>query len=324
MRPRRPLPRLVGGAALLVGAAFALPCAAQFVPRDNVSRIASVDAATLYNGACAACHGQDGTGDGPAARRLGEPRPRNLTAGVFKFRSTPSGSLPTDDDLFRTISRGVPGTWMPQWSELLAPEEIWALVDYVKGFSPLFALEEPEAPIDVPRPPPVTPDLIEEGMLVYTMLGCAACHGERGQGDGPSSRELTDDDARPIKAYDFTRGYYKNGWTSTEVYTTLVTGLSGTPMPAFQQESLAFPGGTSPDLLPPASGPASYEELRTYLAPRPSANDLQRLSAAQLTDLTRHRMWALVAYVESLARPKNALDWLFRDNPELSGGRLGR
>src|SRR5438874_204311 len=55
---------------------------------------------------CIGCHGAKGDGNGLAATFL-FPRPRDFTIGAFKFRSTPSGSLPTDGDLFRTVTRGV-------------------------------------------------------------------------------------------------------------------------------------------------------------------------------------------------------------------------
>ena len=40
------------------------------------------------------------------------------TAGVYKFRSTMSGQLPTDDDLFRTITLGIAGTSMDHYAVL--------------------------------------------------------------------------------------------------------------------------------------------------------------------------------------------------------------
>src|SRR3989337_2257533 len=55
---------------------------------------------------CSFCHGLTGAGDGPAADSL-DPRPRDFTAGTYKFRTTQSGGLPTDEDLFRTTSRGL-------------------------------------------------------------------------------------------------------------------------------------------------------------------------------------------------------------------------
>src|SRR5207245_9280645 len=83
----------------------------------------AADAATrehgraVYTRRCVGCHGRDGDGNGEAATFL-SPRPRDFTAAIFKFRSTPSGSLPTDADLVRTVTRGAPRTAMPTWHEL--------------------------------------------------------------------------------------------------------------------------------------------------------------------------------------------------------------
>ena len=71
----------------------------------------------VYHQRCVGCHGEKGDGNGPAAAFL-DPRPRNFTVPAFKFRTTPSGSLPTDGDLYRTITRGVRWTAMPTWHEL--------------------------------------------------------------------------------------------------------------------------------------------------------------------------------------------------------------
>ena len=67
---------------------------------------------TLYLKYCSTCHGVDGTGEGTATVYL-FPKPRDFTKGIFKFQSTPSGSLPTDGDLERTIRNGMPGSAMP-------------------------------------------------------------------------------------------------------------------------------------------------------------------------------------------------------------------
>src|SRR2546430_12874238 len=81
-------------------------------------------APAVYNHACAWCHGKDGRGDGPAAFSINKylsPRPRDFTRGRFKLRSTPSGQLPIDDDLLRTLERGIPG-YMPSFRGLTAGE----------------------------------------------------------------------------------------------------------------------------------------------------------------------------------------------------------
>ena len=94
------------------------------------------DAVELYNRHCAACHGTEGDGQGPAAYLL-SPKPRDFTSGTYKFRSTPSGSPPTDRDLLRTLKRGVPGTAMPMWERLPENDQV-ALVEFLKSFSDIF------------------------------------------------------------------------------------------------------------------------------------------------------------------------------------------
>ena len=65
----------------------------------------------IYFQRCSFCHGLLGDGNGPAADFM-DPRPRDFTLGTFKFRTTQSGELPLDEDLFRTVSRGLSGTGM--------------------------------------------------------------------------------------------------------------------------------------------------------------------------------------------------------------------
>jgi len=88
----------------------------------------------LYRRHCAHCHGISGDGHGPTAMIL-DPYPRDYRPGVFKFKSTFNPSEPTDDDLRHVIHEGVPGTAMPAFAPLLAPDEIDALVEYVKYLS---------------------------------------------------------------------------------------------------------------------------------------------------------------------------------------------
>jgi len=71
----------------------------------------------LYQRYCIFCHGQFGDGTGESAPYL-DPKPRDFTKGVYKCRSTPSGSLPLDSDLFDTIGRGMHASGMPAWRPL--------------------------------------------------------------------------------------------------------------------------------------------------------------------------------------------------------------
>ena len=185
----------------------------------------------VYARRCVGCHGDKGDGNGPAATFL-DPRPRNFTLGAFKFRTTPSGSLPTDGDLYRTLTRGVRFTAMPTWHELPDKDRI-AVIAFIKTFSSRWKEEKPEPPIGIGEPPKATPELLARGKTLYAQAKCFQCHGEGGRGDGPSADELQDDLKFKIRPADFTKGQFKGGSDVRDIYRTMTTGLDGTPMPSF-------------------------------------------------------------------------------------------
>jgi len=180
---------------------------------------------------CVSCHGVQGDGRGEAAASLNPP-PRNFTTGVYKFRSTMSGQLPTDDDLFRTITIGIVGTSMDRYAAL--PErDRRALVAYLKSLSPRFVQEETGAPIPFPPPRPLTPESAARGRALYERMQCAVCHGDGARGDGPLAADLNDTDGLPIRPADLARWKLKGGPAPESVYRSVMTGLDGTPMPSY-------------------------------------------------------------------------------------------
>ncbi len=187
----------------------------------------------LYRRRCVFCHGWKGDGHGPVARGI-FPKPRDFTRGIFKIRSTPTGSPPTDEDLFETIGRGMPGTMMPSFSNL-TDEQRWALVYYVKSFFTDPAAPSPEA-IQIPeklRPQP-TFESIARGRQIFLQFECWKCHGLWGHGDGPSSQGMVDDWGYPIRVADLNHPkLLRGGYSPRELYRTIATGVGGTPMPAF-------------------------------------------------------------------------------------------
>jgi cytochrome c oxidase cbb3-type subunit I/II len=185
----------------------------------------------VYGARCIGCHGVRGDGNGPAATFL-FPRPRDFTLGVFKFRTTPSGSLPTDGDLYRTVTRGVRWTAMPTWHELPDKDRL-AVITYIKGFSSRWKEEKPEPPAIIGDPPRATPELVARGKDLYQKAKCFQCHGDTGKGDGVSAPDLKDDFGFPIRPADFTRGQFKGGSTVHDIYRTMTLGLDGAPMPSF-------------------------------------------------------------------------------------------
>ncbi|MFQ5706338.1 MAG: c-type cytochrome [bacterium] len=192
------------------------------------------DGRKVYRTYCVGCHGVRGDGNGPAARFL-NPKPRDFTKGIFKFRTTPSGSLPKDEDLYKTITRGLHRTAMPQFS-LLSEHKRLALVAYIKTFSKLWQRRTPEPAIYLPDPPRWlgSPESAKRGKEVYTLLGCYNCHGETGKGDGSSAATLEPDAwGHHQKPFDFTKGTLKSGPTVKDIYRTFMTGLNGTAMPSY-------------------------------------------------------------------------------------------
>ncbi len=186
----------------------------------------------LYQRYCIYCHGTYGDGRGESAPYL-DPKPRDFTKAVFKCRSTPSGSLPLDSDLYDTISRGIHASGMPSWKPLLRQERA-DLVAYIKTFSDAFQQEKPGAAVEIPPEPANSPESIRRGAELFQSMNCWSCHGKDGRGYGPSAATLTDSKGYPIAPFDFTSGRrFKCGDTDRDMFRDLVTGLDGTPMPSF-------------------------------------------------------------------------------------------
>ena len=198
----------------------------------------------VYRGLCIGCHGVDGDGNG-AVWELADvyapehklPRkPRDFTEAVFKLRSTPSGSFPTDVDLFKSISRGLVAEHDMPAFKFLPERDRWAVIAYIKTLSPRWEEEAEwqEDPITIAEPPLPDAGMLLAGKDVYARMQCAECHGPVGKGDGPSAPGLEDDSGLPIVPRDFTDAAQFVGDSEPRgVYQTFTTGLDGTPMPSF-------------------------------------------------------------------------------------------
>jgi mono/diheme cytochrome c family protein len=186
----------------------------------------------LYYRYCWGCHGARGNGDGENAPYL-NILPRNFVAATFKCRSTPTGTLPLDQDLFNTLGRGINFTNMPNWSALTDQQRA-DLVAFIKTFSPRWKTEKPGDAIQVPAEPALSVASIKHGSELFQKLECWKCHGQEGRGDGPSASTLTDSNDQPIRPYNFTSdNRSKCGRTNQDLYKIFMTGLDGTPMPSF-------------------------------------------------------------------------------------------
>jgi cytochrome c oxidase cbb3-type subunit 2 len=189
----------------------------------------------LYNKYCAPCHGEEGDGYGQLYGAL-YPKPRDFTKGQYKIRTNATGSLPTDADLIHVISVGVHGTSMMPW-DILDKDQITSLLPVLKSFSEAWQYREPEPSVVIGPELRSTQKTIARGKELYFQKECWKCHGETGEGDGPSSYDLEDEWEIPIQAYNFTRqDKFKGGATNKDIYLRFTTGVNGTPMPSFANE----------------------------------------------------------------------------------------
>ncbi len=219
------------------------------LPPDPPPEINEIKAGRrLFLRKCKDCHGRNGGGDGPVSSFM-DPRPRDLRRGVYKLRSTETGTLPTDWDLFRTVTRGVPGTSMPGWRGLSRADR-WRIVGYIKSLSKRFVEEadEPRLPLQIQITTLESESAIERGSKVYDLMQCGTCHGETGRGDGPAAKSLRDERNRRIYPFDMTQRWkLKSGSSPRDLVRVFYTGLDGTPMPSYadtltpeQASDLAF------------------------------------------------------------------------------------
>ena len=149
----------------------------------------AADAKSDYRRYCAGCHGDLGDANGENAVWL-DPKPRDFTIATFKCRSTPTGTLPTDEDLYSAIERGFTNSNMPIWNTF-TKEQRADLVAYIKIFSPRWEKEKAGEPLKIPPETAVTIESIAHGKALFTKLECWKCHGPHGEGDGPSASTLS-------------------------------------------------------------------------------------------------------------------------------------
>jgi len=196
----------------------------------------------VYMKNCVMCHGPRGDGKGEMGLTV-KPPPRDFGLGVFKYRSTPSGSLPTDADLMRTVRNGITDTAMPAFAAL-PQRDVQAVIDYVKTFSLKWRhAQNYSAPVTIPKRPDWFDDMEElarraEKGRSFFKVSCAPCHGENGDGHG-SVTNLADTAEHPTPARDLRRPYIRSGRELEDIYRVLVTGLDGTPMPSFAEGTTA-------------------------------------------------------------------------------------
>ncbi len=187
----------------------------------------------VYLKKCTFCHGEDGGGKGVSAP-LSSPRPRNFIKGHYKFRSTPFGKIPTDDDLYQMLIRGMPGTTMPSWKHF--PEvDLKSLVLYLKSLSKKFAKFVKRGKTHKIIPIPPTPEFSQErakrGKELFNKT-CSGCHGLKGRSDGESTKKNVNIETDAIRPRNLSKPWtFRRGNSPEQLFQTIRTGLSTTAMP---------------------------------------------------------------------------------------------
>src|SRR5215217_190005 len=206
----------------------------------------------VYFTKCVWCHGVDGAGDGPGADRLW-PRPRNFNQGTFKIRHTASGELPLFDarkpvagqnDLFETVTHGLPGSAMPSWEGILTEEQRLQVLAFVttqlvkdRKFTDKQSESQTILQMADLKPKAATEESRKRGSELIVDKKCIECHGVEGRGDG-NAFNLKDDWGFSIqpanwhKCWNF-RGSRQDPYNVKNIFRTFSTGVNGTPMPSF-------------------------------------------------------------------------------------------
>ena len=252
------------GIILVTGSAGGLAFAADTLPAGfKTGALAPEPSADMieagkrvYFTKCVWCHGVDGAGDGPGADRLW-PRPRNFNQGTFKIRHTASGELPLFDakkptpgqnDLFETVTHGLPGSAMPSWEGILTEEQRLQVLSFVttqlvkdRKFTDKQSESQTVLQLGDLKPIAPTEESLKKGAEIFVERKCIECHGADGRGDG-NAFNLKDDwgfsiqPANMHKCWNF-RGSRQDPYNVKNIFRTFSTGVNGTPMPSFADNS---------------------------------------------------------------------------------------
>jgi DMSO reductase family type II enzyme heme b subunit len=208
--------------AAVLGMTLAGPAAAK--PGDKAK------GAEIYAKRCAWCHGVKGDGQGPGAARL-VPPPRDFTFGLYKIKTSGFDELAArEDDLFRMIRDGMPGTGMPGWKDMLSEQDTWDVIAHIATF---VELDKPKKQVDYGTQIASSPESVAKGRtLFFEGDRCSECHGKEGKGDGIKS--LKDDAGFRTWPRNLTKPWtFRASNDPKDIFARITNGISGTQMPAF-------------------------------------------------------------------------------------------
>lgn len=207
-------------------------CSALFAAGPAMAKSGAADKGKeIYDKRCTWCHGDEGDGKGAAKDHLNPP-PRDFTSGNYKIRTSDFEDLtPNDDDIFRMIRDGMPGTAMPGWSDILSEQDMWDLVAYVKKFA---SYEKPPAKqVDFGTQISSSAESIEKGKKLFEEGDrCVECHGKSGKGS--ASKRLKGEAGERTWPRNLTKPWtYRGSADPKDIFARISTGIAGTEMPSF-------------------------------------------------------------------------------------------
>lgn len=204
------------------------------IPSFVYSQDKAAEGRKVYEKYCVSCHGDKGDGKGEAAGYLIN-KPRDFTTGMFKFKTTSRGSLPTDDDMMKVVTWGLPTSAMPDF-RLVPDAEKEEVIAYLKSLSGAWKKGEPMKVFTTPGVPDFvgTAISIKKGKELFASR-CKRCHGTKSVPDVTffmkwGSKEGCNDRVRPAN---FNYGVIKRGPKVEDIYMSITAGIDWTPMLSF-------------------------------------------------------------------------------------------
>jgi mono/diheme cytochrome c family protein len=185
--------------------------------KQNVHLHGGNTSKNVYMMLCQRCHAAQGDGFGIIQPNLANfPRPFRKNADFFR-------SIP-DKRIVESIEKGIPGTSMPPYGELLGRDTINSVIDLL--FRVFIRTERADKkPVAPPVRPAVLPSL--ETSKTTFERECSRCHGVEGNGRGP---EYLKHLPRPR---DLTNRPYFNSLSDERIATAISYGIAGTGMRPF-------------------------------------------------------------------------------------------
>jgi mono/diheme cytochrome c family protein len=250
--------------------------------------------ARVFAQRCAVCHGPGGEGNGPAAPSL-HPRPRDLTVGELKYRTTPAGTPPSAADVLRTVRDGLAASAMPYFRDVLSDEEQRAVVGHVRA---LMGAAGPDAPpVAVSPRPSADGESVRRGEAIYR-AACASCHGEALRGGGAHE----DRRGSRVIARDLTAPWtFRGGAAPEAVWLRLTTGMVPGPMPSYADTLSARDRWDVVNFVASRARPAPWEPGGRLDGPGQSSDPLRRgdyLVRAEMCSLCHTQIDATGIYRE--------------------------